>query len=177
MNLHKIDTKDDVFDNKIHGTNGVEKILILDNIRSVINVGAIFRTADAIGIDKIYLLGYTPAPFDRFGRKRTDFQKAALGAENTVNWESVADSLDLIKKIRSDGYQIISLEQSENAIDYKKINTTKKTAVIVGNETEGVSDQIIKLSDIIAEIPMLGQKESLNVSVSTGIFLFRIFDK
>jgi 23S rRNA (guanosine2251-2'-O)-methyltransferase len=151
-------------------------ILILDNIRSVLNVGAIFRTADAFGISKIYLCGITPCPTDRFGRKRNDFHKTALGAEDSVDWEYSKDSFDLVTKLKKENYQIISLEQNKKSIDYKKIKIQNKTAFVLGSETEGVSKEILKVSDQIAEIKMLGEKESLNVSVSTGILLSRILN-
>lgn len=155
----------------------MKRILILNDIRSVINVGAIFRTADAIGISKIYLTGYTPAPVDRFQRKRKDFAKAALGAENTVEWEQKEDVKEVINSYKREGYKIIALEQSNDSVDYKDIEVNDKTVVIVGNEVDGVPQDILDQCDVIAEIPMLGGKESLNVSVATGIFLFRVFDK
>jgi len=155
-----------------------EKILILHNIRSVLNVGAIFRTSDAIGIDKVYLSGYTPAPIDRFGRERGDLAKSALGAEKSVSWESHSDIFELINLLKKDGFEILSLEQSENSIDYKTVanKISEKIAVILGNETGGVDNKILELSDKIIEIPMRGEKESLNVSVATGILLYRLFD-
>jgi len=155
-----------------------EKILILHNIRSVLNVGAIFRTSDAIGIDKVYLSGYTPAPIDRFGRERGDLAKSALGAEKSVSWESHSDIFELINLLKKDGFEILSLEQSENSIDYKTVanKISEKIAVILGNETDGVDNKILELSDKIIEIPMRGEKESLNVSVATGILLYRLFD-
>ena len=153
-----------------------ENILILNNIRSVENVGAIFRTADAAGIDKIYLVGYTPAPIDRFGRKRKDLAKSALGAEEYVSWEQVKIILPLIKNLKSDGFQIIAIEQDEKSVDYKKVKAQSKNAFIVGAEVEGIPKSVLKYCDIIAEIPMRGKKESLNVSVSLGIVLFRILD-
>jgi 23S rRNA (guanosine2251-2'-O)-methyltransferase len=160
------------------------KILILNNIRSVLNVGAIFRTADAVGIDKIYLTGYTPAPIDRFGRHRQDFAKAALGAEKTVQWEQIDDGEDdadinLIEKLQSDGFKIVALELDEKSVDYKNLEFSddEKVAVIVGNEVDGVSKNILNKVDVIAEIPMNGKKESLNVSVATGVLLYRVFDK
>ena len=154
-----------------------EKILVLLNIRSTHNVGSIFRTADSIGISKIYLVGYTPAPIDRFGRKRKDISKSALGAEENIDWESIEDANNLIDELKKKYFQIISLEQSENSIDYKNIETQEKVAVILGNEVEGIESDVLNKSDVIAEIPMYGKKESLNVSVSTGILLYRLFDK
>lgn len=153
-----------------------ENILILNNIRSVENVGAMFRTADAGGVDKIYLVGYTPAPIDRFGRKRNDLAKSALGAEEFVPYESVKTILPLIKKLKKDGFQIIAIEQDEKSVDYKKVKVQIKNAFIVGTEVTGIPKEVLKQCDVIAEIPMLGKKESLNVSVSLGIALFRILN-
>jgi len=153
-----------------------ENILILNNIRSVENVGAMFRTADAVGIDKIYLVGYTSAPVDRFGRKRKDLAKSALRAEEYVPWESVKTILPLIKKLKKDGFQIIAIEQDEKSVDYKKVKAKAKNAFIVGAEVTGIPKNVLKNCDITAEIPMRGKKESLNVSVSLGIVLFRILD-
>ena len=157
-------------------TQNQEKILILVDIRSAHNVGSIFRTADAVGISKIYLAGYTPAPIDRFGRKRKDIAKSALGAEETISWESKENAKEIIKGLKEKDFQIISLEQSDNSTDYKKIETKNKVAVVSGNEVDGISREILEISDVVAEIPMLGEKESLNVSVATGVLLFRLFD-
>ena len=154
-----------------------EIILVLGNIRSVHNVGAIFRTAEAIGVSKIYLCGYTPGPLDRFGRPRTDFKKAALGAESMVSWESVGDLSSLISKLKTENYYIVALEQDKKAADYKKILPKEHTALIVGNEVNGISPSSLKLCDKVVQIPMRGRKESLNVSVALGIALFRIFDR
>lgn len=154
----------------------MENVLILQDIRSIYNVGAIFRTADAIGISKIYLCGVTPAPIDRFGRKRDDLAKTALGAEESVSWGHVKDIISLIKDLKEKGFQIISLEQSENSIDYKKVSLKDKNAFILGEEVNGIPKNILEISDVISEIPMKGEKESLNVSVATGIFLFRLLD-
>lgn len=159
-------------------TEEIKKVLILENIRSVHNVGAIFRTSDAIGIDKIFLVGYTPCPIDRFGRKRSDLHKAALGAEESLVWEKINNTDELLKTLKKKGFKIISLEQGQRSIDYKdiKIKDEEKVAIVIGNEVDGVLEETLDSSDIIAEIPMLGNKESLNVSVAVGIFLFRLFD-
>lgn len=151
-----------------------ENILILHNIRSVENVGAMFRTADAAGIDKIYLTGYTPAPLDRFGRKRGDLAKSALGAEEFVKWEQKKSISALLTKLKKDGFLIIGLEQDKRSIDYKKVKIKAKNAFLVGEEVAGISQENLKKCDIIAEIPMRGKKESLNVSVALGIALFRM---
>ncbi|KKQ88082.1 MAG: tRNA/rRNA methyltransferase (SpoU) [Parcubacteria group bacterium GW2011_GWF2_38_8] len=151
-----------------------ENILIIYNVRSVTNVGAMFRTADAAGINKIYLTGYTPTPLDRFGRIRKDMAKSALGAENFVAWEYEKNILSLIRKLKSEGYLIISIEQDEKSVNYKKVKLKNKNAFIVGAEITGIPQNVLKKCDIIAEIPMKGKKESLNVSVACGIALFRI---
>lgn len=154
-----------------------EQILILDNIRSTHNVGAIFRTADAVGVEKIYLCGITPAPIDRFGRVRADIAKSALGAEKSVGWEQVKSTPLLIKKLKKLGFQIIAIEQSKDSIDYKNIKSKAKCAVVMGNEVEGIPESTLKLCNVVAEIPMNGEKESLNVSVAAGIALYKIFDR
>ncbi|TSC66902.1 MAG: tRNA/rRNA methyltransferase SpoU [Parcubacteria group bacterium Gr01-1014_72] len=146
--------------------------LILHNIRSAYNVGSIFRTADAAGVGKIFLTGYTPAPVDRFGRANKEIAKTALGAERTVSWEKYASIKPLLHKLRREGAALIALEQSPHSIDYKKIRLPKKAALIFGNEVAGLSPAVLKQADIIAEIPMRGCKESLNVSVAAGIALF-----
>jgi 23S rRNA (guanosine2251-2'-O)-methyltransferase len=151
-----------------------QNILIIDNIRSAENVGAMFRTADAVGIDKIYLIGLTPAPIDRFGRKRSDIAKSALGAEEFIKWESRKTLPVLISKLKREGFQIIAIEQDKNSIDYKKVKAKSKNVFIVGGEVEGISEKILKMCDVIAEIPMKGKKESLNVSVALGVALFQI---
>ncbi len=107
-----------------------ENILILHNIRSVENVGAMFRTADAVGIDKIYLTGYTPTPIDRFGRKRGDLAKSALGAEEFVKWEYKKLISPIITKLKKEGFQIMGIEQDKNSIDYRKIKTKTKIKML-----------------------------------------------
>lgn len=157
-------------------TNGnpKNKILILDNIRSAENVGAIFRTCDAVGIEEIILSGTTPDPIDRFGRPNPKVAKSALGAEKTISWRHANETLVEVEKFKKDGYQIIAIELAENSTDYKKVSPEEKVVFILGSETDGISKNILDISDIIAEIPMQGSKESLNVSVSAGIALFRI---
>jgi tRNA G18 (ribose-2'-O)-methylase SpoU len=151
--------------------------IILDNIRSVHNVGSLFRTADTLGIAKIYCVGTTPTPLDRFGNKRSDFAKVSLGAEESVPWEYISDAHDLIKQLKKEQFTIIALEQASNSVDYKSVHVGDKAAIILGNEVDGVSKLLQKHSDVIAEIPMKGQKESLNVSISGAIFLYRLLDK
>jgi len=153
-----------------------ENVLILQDIRSTQNVGAIFRTAESVGINKIYLTGYTPAPVDRFGKKRKDVAKSALGAEELVSWESKKSLISLIRKLKKEGYLIVAIEQDEKSIDYKKVKLSQKNAFILGTEVTGIPKNILKECDVIAEIPMKGKKESLNVSVATGVALFRILN-
>jgi 23S rRNA (guanosine2251-2'-O)-methyltransferase len=154
--------------------------LLLHNIRSVFNVGSIFRTADAAGIKKIFLTGYTPTPVDRFGRKVKELAKVALGGELNIEWEYSKDPTKLITELKnkSNRLKVISIEQHKKAIDYRKIKLKKSEPVlfIVGNEVDGVSKELLKISDVIAEIHMEGKKESLNVGVATGIALFRILN-
>lgn len=152
-------------------------VVVLDNIRSVHNVGAIFRTADALGVSKIFLCGITPSPIDRFGRERNDLHKAALGAEKTVTWEYTLSSFLCVEQLKAEGYSVVCVEQDSDAVDYKTVNPKNKTVFVFGNEVEGVSKEVLSLADQIVEVPMLGQKESLNVSVTFGIVMFRILDK
>lgn len=149
-----------------------ELYLILDNIRSTYNVGAILRTADGAGVSKVYLVGVTPAPTDKFGRTNSKITKAALGAEKSVAWESVKSLSALIKKLQKQGVQIIALEQDERSVDYKKFKPQWPCALILGEETGGIPKSILKSCDNIIEISMRGSKESLNVSVATGVAIF-----
>ncbi len=149
----------------------MQTILILDNIRSAHNVGSIFRTADAAGISKIYLVGTTPDPLDRFGRVQSDIAKTALGAEKSIPWEHAENTLNVLAKYPE--HFKIALEQSESSTDYKEVEAKEKNIIILGAEVTGIPKEILDACDVIAEIPMKGEKESLNVSVATGVFLFR----
>lgn len=149
-------------------------ILILPDIRSAINVGAIFRTADAVGISKIYLTGYTSKPTDKFGRIQKDIAKSALGAEKFIPWEYKKVLIPLILNLKKQGYEIVALEQDEKAIDYRKYKKPAKLALILGSEVTGLNKKILNNCDKIVEIPMHGKKESLNVSVACGVALFKI---
>lgn len=150
--------------------------LLLNDIRSTHNVGSIFRTAETLGITRIYCGGTTPTPVDRFGRKRADIAKVSLGGEEFVAWEHSVDCKKLVKDLKKKKFQIISLEQNDLSVDYKKVKIKNRALVILGNEVGGVSKDLLKLSDIIAEIPLRGKKESLNVSVAAGVALFRMID-
>lgn len=153
-------------------------VLILLDIRSNHNVGSLFRTADACGISKIYLVGITPAPLDKFGRVVKEIAKTALGAELSVPYEKIKSFKVLVNKLKKEGFKIIAIEQSENSVDYKKVKIKKgeKVAFVLGREVEGMSKAELSLCDIVAEIPMKGEKESLNVSVAGGVTLFRMLN-
>jgi len=149
-------------------------VVIFSDIRSVHNVGSMFRTADAAGISKIYLTGITAEPTDRFGKILPQFNKVALGAEKSVPWEKVKSASHLITALKKDGFTICAVEQASNSVPYTSARNVdmNKLALIMGNEVMGLSKHILKKSDIILEIPMRGKKESLNVSVAFGIVAF-----
>jgi tRNA G18 (ribose-2'-O)-methylase SpoU len=149
-------------------------IAILDNIRSVHNVGSIFRTADGAGVEKIYCCGLTPTPLDRFGRVRKDFAKVSLGAEHAVPWEHVASTLRLVNALRKKGYAIYAVEQAKNSKLYWKLwnKVPRKMVLVFGNEVHGLSSALLRRADTILELPMRGKKESLNVSVVFGIVAY-----
>jgi tRNA G18 (ribose-2'-O)-methylase SpoU len=136
-----------------------------------------FRTADALGVSRIYLSGYTPRPLDRFGRTVKDIHKTALGAEQSISWESVTTPAECIKELTQQGFQVIAIEQDQKAVDYKTLRIGDKVLCLVGNEVRGLSSQLLALCDCIVEIPMKGEKESLNVSVAFGVALFRMLDQ
>ncbi|MFZ2831657.1 MAG: TrmH family RNA methyltransferase [Minisyncoccia bacterium] len=152
----------------------MKSVAILDNLRSVYNVGSIFRTANAVGIDKIYLCGTTPTPLDAYGTPRKDFAKVALGAENTMSWEYVENTLQCVQKLKEENFYIIAIEQSENAVDYKTVRVNENTAFIIGNEVDGITSNVLAECEVTAEIPMRGSKESLNVTIAFGIGVYRI---
>jgi len=148
-------------------------IAVLDNIRSLYNVGSIFRTADAFNIDKIYLSGYTPAPIN--DRQKKEIHKTALGAEEFIKWEKFGKTWKLLENLKKQGFYIVGLETDKKAINIAKFNSLvsqKKMVLVVGNEVKGLSQKILKRCDKIVKIPMLGKKESLNVSVAFGIAAF-----
>jgi tRNA G18 (ribose-2'-O)-methylase SpoU len=153
-------------------------IVLLHDIRSVHNAGSIFRTADAAGIEKIYLCGITPAPKDKYGRTRQDFIKVSLGAEKSVAWEQTKSTARLIDKLKKQGYEILAVEQNKKSIPYNKFKpgNNERIVLVMGNEVKGLSESILKKADKILEIPMMGKKESLNVSVAFGIIVFYIIN-
>lgn len=150
--------------------------VVLPDIRSSYNIGSIFRTSDAAGVSMVYLSGYSPRPLDKFNRPDSQIAKTALGAEKTIPWEYFKTHAALFKKIKKEGYKIVAVEQAPKSIDYKKIKNLRaeRLAFVFGNEVDGLSKTLLKYADYIAEIPMAGEKESLNVSVTAGIILFSL---
>lgn len=148
-------------------------IIILDDIRSLHNIGSVFRTSDAFLVEKIYLCGITATPPNK------EIHKTALGATDTVEWEYQENVLTVIDRLKSENVQIFAIEQVENSImlnDFQ-IEKEKKYALIFGNEVKGVSQEAIHESDGVIEIPQLGTKHSLNISVSAGIVVWDLFQK
>lgn len=148
-------------------------VVILHNIRSAYNVGSIFRTADAAGVSKIYLSGYTPRPLDRFGRVTKEIAKTALGAHTYIQWEYAPTPNRFLKELRAAGYRIVGVEQDMRSIDYRKLDVTRPIAFLFGNEVRGLSPSLKRACDTLIEIPMHGKKESLNVTTAAGIILFQ----
>lgn len=151
-------------------------IVILYNIRSLHNIGSIFRTSDGAGIEKIFLCGYTSAPVDEFGVTRGHVAKTALGAEHFVAWEKRASTTALIDRLHRDGYKIYAVELSPRSTPYQNIKLSarawEKAVLVMGSEVKGLSPGILKRADRILEIPMFGQKESLNVAVAFGVVVY-----
>jgi 23S rRNA (guanosine2251-2'-O)-methyltransferase len=150
----------------------IVKYIILEDIRSAYNVGAIFRTADASGVAKVFLVGYTPAPTDRFGRVQAEIEKTSLGASKTVAWEHVVNTKDIVERLQASGVRVVAVELAPGSVPLKDFIEPENVAYIVGNEIDGVSKDALECVDVIVELPMLGQKESLNVSVTAGIVLY-----
>lgn len=148
-------------------------IVVLDNIRSLNNIGSVFRTSDAFLIEKIYLCGITATPPNK------EIHKTALGATESVAWEYVEDTLELVEKLKEQGVQVFSIEQAENAtmLDTFKTENNQTYAVVFGNEVKGVQQDVVSASHGCIEIPQLGTKHSLNISVSCGVVLWDLFTK
>ncbi len=146
-------------------------MVVLDNVRSMNNVGSIFRTADAFLLEGIYLCGYTPRPPHR------DIHKTALGATDTVSWEYHENILTAIQQLKKNGYSIHAIEQAEGSVMLQNIRVQKhdKIALILGNEVEGVQDAVIRVCDGCLEIPQSGMKHSLNISVAAGIVFWEMY--
>lgn len=155
---------------QFHEAEKIPLILILDNVRSHLNVGSVFRTADAFRVEKIYLCGITGTPPHR------DIQKTALGATETVSWEYRENITELVKELQAADTLVASVEQVENAtyLHQFQVPENRKLAVVLGNEVEGVSQEVVNLSDAVIEIPQFGTKHSLNISVSAGMVVWEI---
>lgn len=151
--------------------------VVLADIRSAQNVGAIFRTADAAGATEVLLSGYTPAPIDRFGRARKDIKKASLGAEEWMPHTSYTSHEACIADLKSRGITIVAVEQTNDAIPYTEFAPDGPVALIFGNEVEGVPQVYLDAAKTTIVVPMSGKKESLNVSVTAGVVLFRLRDR
>lgn len=153
--------------------NKTPLILVLDDIRSLHNIGSVFRTSDAFLVEKIYLCGITATPPNK------EIHKTALGATDTVAWEYAKDVLEVINTLKQDNVAVYAIEQVENSImlnDFQ-VEDNQKYALVFGNEVKGVAQQAIHLCDGVIEIPQLGTKHSLNVSVSAGIVVWDLFQK
>ena len=148
-------------------------LVVLDNIRSLNNIGSVFRTSDAFLIEKIYLCGITATPPNK------EIHKTALGATESVTWEYVEDTLDLIEKLKSENVKVLAIEQAENStkLDTFFPEKNQKYAIVMGNEVKGVQQKVVSASDLVIEIPQLGTKHSLNISVTTGVVLWDLFSK
>jgi len=152
--------------------NNRDIVLILPNIRSCHNVGAMFRTADACSISKLYLVGYTATP------PKIQIDKVSLGAEKWMPWEKREELQELVSDLKEQGYAIMALEKNSDSEDISnlklEIRNVQKIALIVGNEVDGIEDNILSLCDHVVHIPMLGKKESLNVSIAAGIAMYAL---
>ena len=154
-------------------TDKIPLIVVLDNIRSLNNIGSVFRTSDAFLIEKIYLCGITAQP------PHKEIHKTALGATESVAWEYVEDTLELIQKLKEDNVIVCSIEQAENSTMLQDFSIQKdqKYAVVMGNEVKGVQQGVVSASDYCIEIPQFGTKHSLNISVTTGVVIWDLFKK
>ncbi len=165
--LHRINVEE------FKNTDKIPLVVVLDNIRSLNNIGSVFRTSDAFVIEKIYLCGITAQP------PHKDIHKTALGATESVDWEHVDSTIELIDNFKKENRKVIAIEQADNAIllqDFK-IESNQKYAVVFGNEVKGVQQEVVSASDYCVEIPQFGTKHSLNISVSCGVVIWDLFKK
>lgn len=145
-------------------------VVVLDNIRSMNNVGAVFRTSDAFLVEKIYLCGITATP------PNNDIHKTALGATESVEWEYAEQTIEVLKNLKSKGYKLFAIEQAENSImlDQLELLEGEKVAIVFGHEVRGVQQEVVSFCDFALEIPQFGTKHSLNISVCAGITLWEV---
>jgi len=146
-------------------------VAVLDNVRSLYNVGAIFRTSDAVMLEKLYLCGITGQP------PRKEISKTALGAEEIVPWEYSDSAVDTIKKLKKDGYTICAVELAHGSISYEKADFKFPLCLVFGHEVEGISDEVMELADMAIKVPMLGRANSLNVETCYGIVVYEVLKK
>ncbi|HXK37749.1 MAG TPA: TrmH family RNA methyltransferase [Candidatus Paceibacterota bacterium] len=151
--------------------------VLLHNIRSAHNVGSMFRTGDAIGVTRFLLSGFTPTPLDRFKRPVKEIAKTALGAELSIPWEQGDSALDFVAQAKASGFTVVGVEQDVRAVDYKTYVPKAKTLIVMGEEVNGIEEALRNVCDVFIELPMKGDKESLNVSVAFGITMYRLFDR
>jgi len=146
-------------------------VIVLDNVRSALNVGSVFRTSDAFALSKVYLCGITAKPPHR------EILKTAIGASASVNWEHHVSTVKVIEQLKADGFQILGVEQAAGSVFLQdfKIEKAQKYAIVMGNEVKGVSDEVMQLLDVCLEVPQFGTKHSLNISVCTGVIVWELF--
>jgi len=157
-------------------------VMIIHDVRSALNVGGILRTADGLGITRVYMSGYTPYPSEKNdgrlphvrARAEKQIHKTALGAEHTVAWEHVDNLQDLLARLRNQKYLIAALEQHKTALNLTDFKTVRDVALLVGNEVNGLESDVLKSTDVILEIPMLGKKESYNVASAAAMVLYHL---
>lgn len=171
MRKLKIDELNRISEDDFKHSDKLPLVVVLDNIRSMHNIGSVFRTSDAFRIERIYLCGITGTP------PHPDMHKTALGAEFTVDWEYQQDTVSVVNKLKEDGYVVYSVEQAEGSVmlDELHLDAGKKYAIVLGNEVKGVQQEVIDCSDGCIEIPQYGTKHSLNISVATGIVIWELF--
>ncbi|MDR2843409.1 MAG: RNA methyltransferase [Candidatus Symbiothrix sp.] len=162
--LHRISTED------FKHTDKIPLIVVLDHVRSLHNVGSVFRTSDAFLVEAVYLCGITAVP------PHAEIHKTALGAEHSVEWKYFANTLDAVRELKQNGYHIAAVEQAENSILLENFTVPKeKLAIVFGNEVHGVEQEVMNHCDSCIEIPQFGTKHSLNVSVTAGIVIWELF--
>jgi tRNA G18 (ribose-2'-O)-methylase SpoU len=168
LNMHELGRMNP---EEFHSSDKTPVLFLLDDVRSMNNVGSVFRTADAFRLEGIYLCGITPQPPHR------EIQKTALGATETVRWEHTQDAIAAVRALKANGYTIVCAEQVERSVQLHdaKFTTDKKYVVVLGSEIDGVNQEIINLADYCIEIPQAGTKHSLNIAVAAGIIAWEAF--
>lgn len=144
---------------------------LLDNVRSLYNVGAIFRTSDAILLEKLYLCGITGYP------PRKEISKTALGAEEVVSWEYADEAVEVLRKLKREGVLIVGVEVDDGAVPYDEADYEFPVCFVFGHEVEGISDEVLELCDLVVEVPMLGRGTSLNVATCYGVIMYEVLKK